>query len=737
MNTEILNHYRLTTQEYQLIKKYLGSRAPSHLELALFSALWSEHCSYKSSAVHLKKFFFKSPLVLSGLGENAGVIDVGEGEKVAFKIESHNHPSQITPYHGAGTGVGGILRDIFVMNARPLALANYLCFGDPDAPRMEELVDGVVQGIGAYGNSIGIPMITGRTDFHSSYNQNIIVNALALGYLGPGEEIITSQAKGAENLLVYVGARTGRDGIHGASMASESFQSSEEGGKKTCVQIGDPFYGKQLMEACLEAMGKKHIIACQDMGAAGIISSSFELVSKGNLGMSLYLDKVPLRDSTMSAEDILLSESQERALLLVHPDQYSAMESIFQKHGLCVCSIGNLKKENTVEIFWEDKCLVKINPDYLTKKAPRYKRPYSSWKAIYKIHFVEDTIPCLFKKKDSWSSALLSLLSDVRVCDKSFIYRQYDNRVGTNTVKGCSFAFGALRLPASGRALGLCLGGRPHVMRMDSYEGGKDAVFEPALQLALRGFSPLALTDGLNFGNPEKPEVMSSFVACIEGMALASKSLKTPVVSGNVSLYNETGQEGISPTPAVGMVGIKKNLSISKATGFLKSDIDSDTSLQVFLVQAPMLFSKGLIGELYGERYAFFGSIDCKKMHEFIHLLLKTVNISYPHSSFVVGKMGLAFSLAQFLVGGEVGMEIDIQKDDLFQERLYEVVLVLKKEQTAIWEKNFGKPSFFKIKKIGKIISEPVFYLNDASFSLDQLKKTYTTGFAKNFPNLR
>jgi len=476
----LLKYYRLGNEEYESIKTLLN-HTPSRLELALFSALWSEHCSYKSSVTHLKKLHFDSAKVVSSMGENAGVIDLGAGEKVAFKVESHNHPSRIAPYHGAATGVGGSLRDVFIMNARPIALANYLCFGEPSVQHTAELVDGVVRGIGGYGNCIGIPTITGVTYFHSSYNENILVNALAVGYFGPGDRVMTSKATGAGNLLVYAGAGTGRDGIHGASMASESFESDvQQEDNKIYVQIGDPFYGKLLMEACLEVMKENLVVAAQDMGAAGIVSSSFEMISRGKVGMNLYLDRVPLRDSTMVAEDILLSESQERVMLLVEPKNYKDVKGIFEKWGLSVCAIGEIRKEQQVELFWKDRSLLRVDPEYLTKKAPHYNRSFQRWRARNKVADKEQTI--VYGKAISEKTAtevFMLLLQNINTATKNFIYDQYDQRVGARTIKDCSFPVGVVRLPHSGRSLSLCMGGRPHLMRMDSFEGGKEATYEP------------------------------------------------------------------------------------------------------------------------------------------------------------------------------------------------------------------------------------------------------------------
>ena len=734
----LLKYYRLTEDEYHSIKKLLG-HTPSRLELALFSAMWSEHCSYKSSAVHLKKLFFESSKVLSSLGENAGVVDLGQGEKVAFKIESHNHPSQITPYHGAATGVGGILRDVFVMNARPMALANYLCFGEI-SPLMEELVEGVVKGIGGYGNSIGIPNITGQTEFHSSYTKNIIVNALALGYFGPDDKIMSSKAKGPGNLLVYVGARTGRDGVHGASMASESFKEDSSEENKTCVQIGDPFYGKLLMESCLSAMKNNLVMAAQDMGAAGLISSSFEMISKGEMGMRLYLDKVPLRDAGMSPEEILLSESQERVLLLIQLDNYQNLKEIFNKWGLPACVVGELIKPQEVELFWKEDLLLKINPRYLTEQAPRYRRSYHPWQAKNNTGNREKT-KCFTSSGKDFSTGLHEVLGSVEGCSRKPIYRQYDQRVGASTVKDCSFPIGVIRLPHSGRALGLCTGGRPYIMRMDSLEGGKDSVYEPALQLAVRGFTPLALTDGLNFGSPEREKVMSSFVACVEGMAEASRSLETPVVSGNVSLYNETEGKGISPTPATAMIGVKDSLHISSSSLFPTTEDPLNKipeEYSVYLLSCHQIFYTGLAGELYKQKSAFQGVLDADLCKPFIHQIIKANLASPPESAYLAGKLGLAYTLARMLIDSSLGMKIKTDYDP-FQERLYEIILVLKADKVSSWKEHFfssdvsKENKVFKLEKLGQVIPENILFFNNVSLPVAELKKSYESGWDKVF----
>ena len=634
-------------QEYDLIVSLLG-RKPNNTELALFSAMWSEHCSYKSSKTHLKKFAsVPSSNVVAGFGENAGVIDLKQGEKVAFKMESHNHPSYIEPFHGAMTGVGGILRDVFAMNARPIALANYLCFGDKTHPKTSHLVRGVVQGIGGYGNCIGIPMLTGRALFSSCYNENIIVNALALGYLGPQDTLMTSQTSQVGADIIYVGARTGKDGIHGASMASESFSDQTES-KQSTVQVGDPYYGKLLMEGCLEVMSKKLVLAAQDMGAAGLVSSSFEMSSKGSIGMDIHLHQVPLRDSSMQPEEILLSESQERMLLI--SKNYEEIKKIFEKWNLSVCKIGQTTSHKNINLYWHKKLLTSIDPSLFTEKAPEYQRPYKKWASPHQVGDKKKTLP----QKTEDNSTLINLLQDD---SKEVIYSQYDQTVGGQTAEGCSFPIGVIKLPHSGRFLGLALGGRPSILQCDSFEGGKDAIIYPALQLSVRGFQPLALTDCLNFGNPEKEDIMSSFVATIDGMVDVAKIFSTPIISGNVSFYNESGERNIAPTANIGMVGIQDSQNWPQ--NYFKENEE------IYLIHLHQCFMN------LSDRMSFYGHLHAKEIFHWVNqirsLIQKVQNIQVVHSS------GLAYTLARMSLGG-IGASIENTDWHPFQTRLYEIV---------------------------------------------------------------
>ncbi|MGE0763187.1 MAG: phosphoribosylformylglycinamidine synthase subunit PurL [Bdellovibrionales bacterium] len=667
-----LKQYRLSQGEYQRICGLLG-REPQGVEWALFSAMWSEHCSYKSSRMHLKKFKFKSSRVLQSMGENAGVIDLGQDERVAFKMESHNHPSFIEPYQGAATGVGGILRDIFTMGARPIASANYLCFGEVNAPRMSQLVDGVVRGISGYGNCVGVPTVTGQVEFHSSYNSNILVNALALGLFRPGEPIVTSNAKGVGNWVVYVGAKTGRDGIHGASMASEAFDEGSAS-KRPTVQIGDPFYEKLLIESCIEVMQAGLVVAIQDMGAAGLTSSSFEMAAKGNVGLKLELDRVPLRDRTLTPEDILLSESQERMLLVCEPGKFTQLKSVFERWGLDAAVVGEILPGREVELWWRGERIAKMDPKMLADEAPVYDRPYRPWKPQNRVNQARSVVV----EEGDGAETLLQILRDPRGGSRRWVYRQYDQRVGAKTVRDATESVAVLRLPDSGRGLGLVLGCRPYVMRFDAFEGGLDALFYPALELAAKGFQPLAVTDCLNFGNPEKQEIMSEFVAAVEGLAKAAETLEAPVISGNVSFYNETLNKNITSTPATGVVGLRDKIENMPVSHFTRSGDE------IMLVRAPMLTISGLEAERVNRQVLGHGAIKAERAQALVQVLRTLTQDDAVVGSRVVGKFGLGYALARMSMAGGIGAQLKVHAErPLFAETLYEVILVVPTAQVA------------------------------------------------------
>jgi len=555
ITAEIVAQHGLKPEEYELVKRHLG-REPTLTELGVFSVMWSEHCSYKSSRVHLKTFPTSGPKVLQGPGENAGVVDLGDGLAAAFKMESHNHPSYIEPYQGAATGVGGILRDVFTMGARPIASMNSLRFGDPAHPKTAFLLEGVVAGIGGYGNCMGVPTVGGEVMFHPSYNGNCLVNAFTLGIL-PADKIFRGTAAGIGNPVMYIGAKTGRDGIHGATMASAEFDASTEE-KRPTVQVGDPFMEKLLLEACLELFQTDAVVGIQDMGAAGLTSSSVEMAGRGGNGLDLFLDQVPLREEGMTPYEILLSESQERMLLVAAEGKEDVVRRICTKWDLDVAVIGKVTDTGRWKAWWKGACVADLPVDPLTEGAPKYSRPMTPHPALPALHAFD---PSAFPPPDDLGASLLALLARPTISSKEWVYRQYDHTVrlvGAVRPGGDAavvrIAVGDARHARKGIALSVAANGR--WCFLDPHLGAMHAVAECARNIACVGGEPIAVTDCLNFGNPEKPEIMWQFAECVRGIGDACRALGTPVVSGNVSLYNETEGQGILPTPTVGMVGL-------------------------------------------------------------------------------------------------------------------------------------------------------------------------------------
>ncbi len=733
-----LKFYRLSRSEYERIESLLG-RPPQGVEWALFSALWSEHCSYKSSRVHLKKFAFKSARVrvVESVGENAGIIDLGEGERVAFKMESHNHPSFIEPTQGAATGVGGILRDIFTMGARPVASADYLCFGEPTADRMEALVAGVVKGIGGYGNCVGVPTITGQTEFHASYNTNILVNAMNVGVFQPEDKVFLSKASGPGNYVVYVGAKTGRDGVHGASMASESFDEDSEK-KRPNVQIGDPFFEKLLIESCLEAMSENLVVAIQDMGAAGLTSSSFEMASKGNVGFEIHLDRVPLRDPSMSPEEVLLSESQERMLLICEPEKFDRLKSIFDRWDLDATVIGNVVSERKVTLHWRGETLTSLDPHLLVEEAPLYERPFKIWTSQNRVSKREEIFSTLQKAlgSKSGSEVLKTILRDFRGASRSWIYRQYDQRVGASTVLDADHSIGALRLKSSGRGLGMVLGCRPYLMRWDARVGAMDAIVHPALELAVKGFEPLAVTDCLNFGNPERESIMSEFVASVEAMSEICKALGTPVISGNVSFYNETLGKNISSTPATGVVGLRRS-----GVNQIPSDLFESEDDKIFLIRLPQVTLGGALNENLCGSSLGVGELDATQLASFVNRTLEIANRFPIRSSRVVGKFGLAYTLARMgrkrgcrILEEDLGRVGITQKEMLFCENLYEAILVLPEKASGNFLRDLS--THVEAHYLGSVGGDDLQIGEWISLSTQEIQKSYQQGWGETFEAL-
>jgi phosphoribosylformylglycinamidine synthase len=584
----LLKQHSITADEYARIEAALG-RTPSLTELGIFSVMWSEHCSYKSSRVHLKRLPTRGERtsgpgsVVQGPGENAGIIDVGDGWACAFKIESHNHPSYIEPYQGAATGVGGILRDIFTMNARPLAVMDSLRFGPLDEAEPDEalrrknhqVATGIVHGVAGYGNCFGVPNLGGETRFETCYSGNPLLNAFALGLVRT-DEIFYAKAVGVGNPVIYVGAKTGRDGIHGATMASEEFTEGSEQ-KRPNVQMGDPFMEKLLLEACLEAMATGAVLGIQDMGAAGLTCSTCEMGARGELGLTVELDRVPQRETGMSSYEIMLSESQERMLLVADKARAQEVLDVFTKWGLDASIVGEVTAEPNMRITQHGELVADIPNKSLTDDAPVYHRPVGTWKTPVPLdppaHVLEE-----LKKPRDYTADLKKLLASANICDKRWVYEQYDSMVQTNTVQGPGGEAGVMRIKGTGtraegpgtseRGLAMALAGNGRWTYLDPKLGAMHAVAEAARKVACTGATPVAATNCLNFGNPEKPEIMAQLSAAIDGIAEACTALGTPVTGGNVSLYNETKGEGIYPTPVLGIVGIIDDVTKSVPSGF-------------------------------------------------------------------------------------------------------------------------------------------------------------------------
>lgn len=665
---EKLKFYRLTSEEYQKAKNSLG-RDLLDIEWPLFSALWSEHCSYKSSKIHLRKFSYRNQNTPNLEGENAGVVDLGFGERIAFKMESHNHPSFIEPVQGAATGVGGILRDIFTMGARPIALANYLCFGQESAPRMDDLQKGVVHGISMYGNCVGVPTITGQTQYQSQYNQNILVNAMAVGYFAPEQKMARARAGGVGNWVVYVGAKTGRDGVHGASMASASFDEDTES-KKPNVQIGDPYYEKLLIEACLEVLSKDLVVAMQDMGAAGLTSSSFEMASHGQVGLEIDLQKVPLRDPSMTPEEILLSESQERMLLICRPEHFPEIQKIFSRWNLDSTCLGTVCEKRQVVLKWGSETLTTIDPDLIVEKAPRYERPYEKWVSAQKVSSPNEI------KWDLYNSSFKNK-------NLNWIYNQYDQRVGTRTARDCSDPIGMVQLDHSKRGLAVAVGCRADLMKMDAQLGALDAIYYPSFQMALSGAKVMAVTDCLNFGNPQKVRIMSEFVASVEALAQAAEELDAPVISGNVSFYNETLEQNIISTPATGLVGLRADVENLIPSRFV-SPFES-----VILVKYAWAATNAFWAHQKNQSARFYLNAEAKPA-EFIlscvglerKIFEKSISVSSLRS---VSLGGVATTVQKMSDQGIVfKAHPQTVEADLYKDELYQFVLTTSNEQETI-----------------------------------------------------
>jgi phosphoribosylformylglycinamidine synthase len=641
----LVAEHGLKPDEYARILALIG-RTPSFTELGIFSAMWNEHCSYKSSRLHLRKLPTKAPWVIQGPGENAGVIDIGDGLACVFKMESHNHPSFIEPYQGAATGVGGILRDVFTMGARPVACLNLLRFGSPEHARTRHLVSGVVSGIGGYGNCMGVPTVGGEVNFHKSYNGNILVNAMCVG-LARQDKIFLSAAKGAGNPVVYIGSKTGRDGIHGATMASAEFDDASEE-KRPTVQVGDPFTEKLLLEACLELMATDAIIAIQDMGAAGLTSSSAEMGDKGGSGIELDLDKVPQRETNMTAYEMMLSESQERMLAVLKPGREAQAEAIFKKWELDFAVIGVTTDTSRLVVKHKGKIEADMPITALSDAAPVYERPYKERAAL--------TGEPSFDKKKNALESLKTILASPDMASRRWIWEQYDHTVMSDTVQVPGGDAAVVRIHGTNKALAITTDVTPRYCRPDPFEGGKQAVAEAWRNLTAVGATPLAVTDNLNYGNPQKPEIMWEIVAGIDGIGAACRALDFPVIGGNCSLYNETNGEGILPTPAIGGVGLMKDVSKMATVGFKR---DGDV---IILIGE----TKGHLGqsiylrEIEGREEGAAPKVDLgleKKNGDFVRGLIEAGRVDTVHD---VSDGGLLVAIAEMALPRGIGANVGI-----------------------------------------------------------------------------
>jgi phosphoribosylformylglycinamidine synthase len=672
---QIVQEHGLTPEEYQKIQRLLG-REPSFTELGIFSVMWSEHCSYKSSRVHLRRLPTHSRRVLQGPGENAGIIDIGDGWACAFKIESHNHPSFVEPFQGAATGVGGILRDVFTMGARPVAVMDSLHFGPitggkgrSGAPPSEihknhSILEGVVSGIASYGNCFGVPNLGGETKFESCYSRNPLVNAFALG-LVQRDKIFYARAAGEGNPVIYVGAKTGRDGIHGATMASEEFSEASEQ-KRPNVQVGDPFLEKLLLEACLEAMETGAVVGIQDMGAAGLTCSTCEMGARGRVGIEIELDRVPQRETGMSAYEIMLSESQERMLLVAEKGREQEVLRVFEKWELDAVIVGRVTNDGKMRVLQHGEVMAEIPNEALTDDAPVYKRPMARWEPP-----VPREIPDEIRlgEKEDLTQELMWLLASANICSKRWIHEQYDSMVQTNTVEGPGGDAGIIRVKGTQRALAMALDGNGRWCYLDPKLGAMHAVAESARNVACTGATAVSATNCLNFGNPEKPEIMWQFAQVIDGMTRACEELEIPITGGNVSFYNETLGEAIYPTPVLGVVGILEDIhravrmhfrETGRAVLLLRgSEVGDRTDAEAEFGSSE--YAKEVLGTIWG----FPPALELEKEAGLQHCLIETVQAGLVDSAHDISDGGLAVAMAECGFRNLIGARLEVSSSDL------------------------------------------------------------------------
>ncbi|MGJ0343012.1 phosphoribosylformylglycinamidine synthase subunit PurL [Aliarcobacter cryaerophilus] len=720
---EIALAHSLTKDEFENIKKILG-REPNYVEIGIFSAMWSEHCSYKSSKKYLSGFPTKAPWVIQGPGENAGVIDIGDGYAAVFKMESHNHPSFIEPYQGAATGVGGILRDVFTMGARPVASMNSIRFASIEgnsetAKKHRYLLKGVVAGIGGYGNCMGVPTIGGETSFEECYAGNNLVNAFTLG-LAKADEIFYGRAEGVGNPVIYVGSKTGRDGLGGAVMSSASFTEDSES-KRPTVQVGDPFTEKLLLEACLELFKADLIVGIQDMGAAGLTSSSFEMAGRSGSGMIMHLDKVPAREEGMTPYDFMLSESQERMLICAKKGCEQQIIDIFQKWELDVAVIGEVTSSGHMELFWHGEKVADVPVQPVSEEAPVLDRPVSEPEYLKTISNVN------MDKQISNQIAFDELFSDMEVVDKSWIYSQFDSMVQTNTIKGPGSLDGStIRIKETGKALSMSADCNTRFCYINPQLGAAAAVMESGRNVAMTGAVPKAITDCLNFGNPQNPEVMWQFKESCEGIKNACRALNTPVIGGNVSLYNETNGVSVFPTPSIAMVGVNED-----AQNVLPSKLQESGNVLYLLGDTYSEFGGSLyLKKLYGKVAGVHPKVDFEKELALWNTVIEANRAKLLKSAKDVNLGGVAISLAKMAVVGNIGVEANISLNDskdIFSESLSRAIVEVNPKNCEEFEKLASKNRVSYV-AIGRTGGDK-FIINDIFKELDNLSKVYFNRF--------
>jgi phosphoribosylformylglycinamidine synthase len=725
VNEQIAIDHGLKKDEFKKICDLL-KRTPNITELGIFSAMWNEHCSYKSSRLHLKKLPTKGKKVIQGPGENAGVIDIEDGDALVFKIESHNHPSFIEPYQGAATGVGGIMRDIFTMGARPIANLNSIHFGSPQNKKTKNLLRGVVHGIGGYGNCMGIPTIAGQTSFDSSYNGNILVNAMTLG-LVKKNKIFYSKATGLDKPVIYVGSKTGRDGIHGASMASASFDEKIEE-KKPTVQVGDPFTEKLLLEACLELMAGDSIIAIQDMGAAGLTSSSIEMASKGNLGIEINLDKVPCRESKMTPYEIMLSESQERMLIVLENGKENLAKKIFDKWNLDFAIIGKTTNSKNIELYFNNKQVAKIPINTLIENSPMYDRKWKKAKLPKKIKIKKEIL-----NKLNINEVLKKILSHPNICSKEWIWQQYDHTVMGDTIQKPGGDSGVVRVHGTDKAIAASVDSSAVYCWAHPLTGGKQVVCESWRNLISVGAKPIAITNCLNFGSPEKEDNMGEFIECVQGIGEACEYLKFPVVSGNVSFYNQTKDVGIKPTPSIGGIGLIKNYDQMITMDFKETN---NLVLLIGKTEGHMdqsLFARSILDEKNGPppEVNLFNE---KNNGETILQLIEKRLVKSIHD---VSLGGIITAVSKMCIKGNKGIEFKKGKF-LINELEYLFCEDQGRYVVEINSKDLDKVTSILIKnsvhydELGKIIDKYMIINQKTKVTIDELK-SYNTSWLNNY----